>query len=71
MAKYGLAVVFDVRFCQPLYVCGYTVASGGGVAPAAWEASRAAAGWLPLSVRQKFDARGPEMPPPFAVPSVR
>jgi hypothetical protein len=52
-------------------VVGNVVVSGGGVAPAACDASSAAAGWLPLSVRQKFAAVAPAMPLPFAVPSVR
>jgi hypothetical protein len=72
VAKYGLVVSFDVRFCQPVKVAGNVcVAATGGVAPAACEASNVAAGWLALSVRQKFDASAPVMPPPFAVPSVR
>ena len=72
VAKYGFEVVFDVRFCQPLYVAGNVCVAGfGAMAPAACDASSAAADWLALSVRQKFDAWAPVIPPPFAVPSVR
>ena len=58
------AVVLDVSFCQPLKTAGNGIPGGGGsVAPGPSDASRSAAGWLALSVRQNSDVP--------AVPSVR
>ena len=70
-AKYGLLVVADVSFCQPVYTVGKVVVSGGGVEPAVSDASSVAAGWLASSSRQKSAAFGADGPLAFAVPSVR
>ena len=71
VAKYGFAVSFDVRHCQPVKVAGNVCVAGSGGVHVPWDASRLAADWSPMSVRQKFAANALVMLLLTPVPSVR